>query len=251
MARKTKELIEEEILKEVEGGIDGVNDDPQGGDTDIVGNDSNSSSDIGVPIADRYYAPVDLLLVDKGESRDEGDDRYLVIISEGSNLIDTEGNTTSVGRKLVVDALDTLAVKSGATVISESGCVDGNGDVSIYSDDSVSAYGDGFVYLYSGEGDPQLKYLIDKGYLVSKKDLAIDHSLSTAGPIDGSFKQPVESLVIVAVDWIVKLLQSKYAWAASIPMFIQFIVKSVAFQEGLSNLEDKIFEGVNSKISEV
>lgn len=104
-----------------------------------------------------YRIKEDLLLLDRGESRTD-ENRYLAIT--GENLVDINGRTTEEGREIARKALDSEAVKNGATVISKEGCVDGDETaIALTEDDKIYAYNGGDLV---SDNVPGFDFLVDK-----------------------------------------------------------------------------------------
>ena len=95
----------------------------------------------------------DLMVLDRGKQRSEGEKRFLVIVDdEGINFTNgAGGGATDVAKEYMASLLDNEAYKHGAVeVVRGSECVRG-GNKDIYGDDMVKVYNAGEGVLFMDE----------------------------------------------------------------------------------------------------
>jgi len=152
----------------------------------------------------------DFAIVDRGDNVAKSESQYVAILDD-VNMIDiVKGETqyeiingekqtfdavskqTELGRQIVVNAMTSEAVKAGAKVISASGCVDGGGDVNMYSDDTVSIFDAETVLI--GEPDEMMQFMIDNALIVEVEPLtsAIMLPLSNTPTTEGLINIPTK-----------------------------------------------------------
>ena len=185
---------------------------------------------------------VDTLVLDRGLGENP---RFVAIVSEGSELVGDNGATTQLGHELAKKALDTEAVKAGATVISESGCIDGGGDVEEYSDDMVLAFNAGDVIFGN---DPVAEFLEKEGLAVDLEELHVKVPLQTDFRIGAAYKQPVIQIVNLLIAQLVDLIVTRFKWAKDNEVLVRAIIKMFAGANGVEKYADKIFTGVQAKL---
>jgi hypothetical protein len=188
-----------------------------------------------------YKVLVDTLVLDRGA---EAEERFLAVVGEGTELVDENGHVTKEGQELTKKAMTAEAVKAGAKVISESGCVDG-GNSEIYGNDVVYAFNGGDAVM--GESD-LLNFMEDNGLVIKQEELKVSTPISTEFKLGGAYKQPVTQIVKLLIDDIVGFIVERFSWAGNNEVLIRAIVKMFAGANGVEKYTDKIFADVQVKL---
>jgi len=208
-------------------------------------------------VSDYYIVMVDTLLSDLGSSTKEG--RFTATISEDpKEELVIDGASTPKAKEMIKGILDAGAKATGATVISEEGCVDG-GDPAIYGDDVVEAIDGGSILLGNPTSDDRMKFLLDHNLIMLKTNydafmkasVGMPHPAMEDGAVEmgapilpGSMREPAEQLASQLADHIVTLIASMIPGGMFMQGIIKTLIHSAAVVNGAQKLEDMIFEKV-------
>ena len=194
---------------------------------------------------------VDCLVYDRGEDQTP---RFVTIVSDTNDteFVDDNGKASPVAKLLIAQAMQTQAIKQGATKVSASGCVDIGGlpqdEVDAIQNDSIYPFDeDSKLWLDHDELDT---YMLENHLLLRATDMLVAMPISTSARLDGAFREPIEKLIPLVVDAIVKLINENFPFMKT---YTGFIMTLVSMYGGVNNISkkysDKMFTDVQAKLS--
>lgn len=191
---------------------------------------------------------VDTLVYDRGADQTP---RFVAILDDtgDTSFVDDNGHMSDKARAMVANAMDTQAVKQGAVLIPGSTCIDtGSANQANLLNDAVYAFDEG-AKVWLDDSD-LYRFMLEQKLMLRDEDMLVTPPVTMDMRIDGAFRKPIEELIPLIVDEIVKLINKHFPFMKK---YTGFVMTVVTMYGGVNNISkkylDRIFVDVEAKIS--